>query len=258
MCLILFAYKMHPSYRLILAANRDEFYDRPSAPAAFWEDKPKILGGRDLKEGGTWFGITREGKFAAITNYRDPTAIKTGAPSRGRLVSNFLSGRKSARSYVNKISGSSHDYNGFNLLCGDNEEFFVYSNRGETQKLEPGIYGLSNRFLDSPWPKVVRGKKALAAAMKEKGDLLETALFTVLADRKVAPDHKLPSTGIGLDWERLLSSIFIKSSIYGTRSSAVLLIAKNKRVKFVEKVFDRESEPWIESRFSFLIAGGKK
>lgn len=256
MCLILFAYRMHPYYRLILAANRDEFYDRPSMPAAFWEDEPQILAGRDLKEGGTWLGITREGRFAAITNYRDPAAIRIGAPSRGRLVKDFLSGRESAVSYINKISGNSENYNGFNLLCGDNENLFVYSNRGEAQSIEAGVYGLSNRFLDSPWPKVVRGKKALAGAIKKKGSFLEGSLFRILTDRKVAPDDQLPSTGIGLDWERLLSSIFIQSPTYGTRSCAILLMGKNRRVKFVERVFDREREPWIESRFAFSCNTG--
>lgn len=257
MCLILFAYKMHPSYRLIIGANRDEFYERSSSPAEFWEDAPQVLAGRDLKEGGTWMGITRAGKFAAITNYRDPAAFKTEAPSRGKLVGNFLTGTENAASYLEKVSRQAHKYNGFNLICGDDSDAFVYSNRGEKQKLEAGVYGLSNRFLDSPWPKVVKGKKDLTAAIVEKGAVLEAALFSILANRKIAPDNKLPSTGIGLDWERLLSSIFIESPGYGTRSSTVLLIGKNRWVKFVEKVFDGKPEPWIESRFSFQLEKGK-
>jgi uncharacterized protein with NRDE domain len=297
MCLILFAYKIHPSYNLIVAANRDEFYERPSSPAEFWEDAPQVLAGRDLKEGGAWLGITREGKFAAITNYRDPAAIKADAPSRGKLVSNFLIGPENAISYLKKISGQAHRYNGFNLIFGDDRDIFAYSNRGEKQKLEAGIYGLSNRLLDNAWPKVVRGKKALSAVMAKKGDDLEAALFTILSDKKIAPDNKLPATGIGLEWERLLSAIFIcetpipkakrngigklnnpakrrvqcskacfpkqalelpvgESPNYGTRSSTVLLIGKNKRVRFVEKVFDGKREPWVESRFSFVIDKG--
>jgi uncharacterized protein with NRDE domain len=259
MCLILFAYKVHPFYRLIIAANRDEFYERPSSPAGFWEDAPHVLAGRDLKEGGTWLGITREGKFAAITNYRDPAALRTGAPSRGKLVGSFLTGSESAAAYLEKIAVPAQGYNGFNLIVADNSDFFVFSNRGggEKQKLAAGIYGLSNRFLDTPWPKVVRGKKSLAAAMNRKGADLEAALFTILADRKAAPDDKLPSTGIGPEWEKLLSSIFIKSPDYGTRSSTILLIGRNRRAKFVEKVFDGESEPWVESRFSFFLNKGK-
>ncbi len=253
MCLILFAYKVHPFYRLIVAANRDEFYERPSSPAEFWADAPQVLAGRDLKEGGVWMGITREGKFAAITNYRDPAAIKTGAPSRGKLVSNFLKGGENAENYLEKISRQAYKYNGFNVICGDNKDIFVYSNRGEKQKLTAGIYGLSNRLLDSPWPKVLRGKKALAEALHDKGDTLEEALFKILANRKVAPDNKLPSTGIGLEWERLLSSIFIASPSYGTRSSTVLLIGRNRLVRFVEKIFDGQRVPWLESRFSFRL-----
>ena len=253
MCFIIFAYKIHPSCRFIAAANRDEYYERPSSPVAFWEDAPQVLAGRDLKEGGTWMGITRGGNFAAITNFRDPSAVKTGAPSRGILVSNFIRGSESAASYLDKISRQAQKYNGFNLICGDHNDLFVYSNRGKIEKLEAGIYGLSNHLLDSPWPKIIKGKKALSAAMNKKGSDLEAALFKILSDHKIAPDHKLPSTGVELEWERLLSSIFIESPAYGTRSSSVLLIGKNKRVKLVEKVFDGKPEPWIESRFSFLL-----
>ena len=258
MCFIVFAYQVHPAYRLIAIANRDEFYERPTSPVAFWEDAPQVLAGRDLKEGGTWMGITRGGKFAAITNFRDPGAFKTGALSRGLLVSDFLTGSESAASYVDKISRQAQKYNGFNLLCGDHQDLFVYSNRGEMAKLEAGLYGLSNHLLDSLWPKVIKGKKALAAALMKKGPDLEAALFKILSDRKIAPDNKLPSTGVGLEWERLLSSIFIASPTYGTRSSTVLLIGKNRRVKLVEKVFNGRPEPWLESRFSFLLNGPKK
>ena len=256
MCFIVFAYQVHPSYRFIAAANRDEFYERPTSPADFWKEAPQVLAGRDLKEGGTWMGVTRGGKFAAITNYRDPSAFKTGAPSRGKLVSDFLTGPESAASYIEKISRQGQKYNGFNLICGDPKDLFVYSNRGKIEKLEAGIYGLSNHLLDSPWPKVIKGKKALTAAMNKKGADLERALFKILSDRQKAPDPKLPSTGIELEKERLLSPIFIESPGYGTRSSSVLLMAKNKRVKFVEKVFDGKPEPWMESRFSFLLKAG--
>jgi uncharacterized protein with NRDE domain len=252
MCLILFAYNVHPAYRLIVAANRDEFYERPSAPAEFWEEAPQVLAGRDLQGGGTWFGVTREGKFAAITNYRDPATYRSGAPTRGKLVSKFLTGHESVAAYLKKISSKVKKYNGFNLILKDNDDLFVFSNRGEKIKLAAGIYGLSNHLLDTSWPKVAKGKKGLAAALDKKGAKLETALFTILSDEKKSPDHKLPKTGIGLPWERLLSSIFIKSPDYGTRSSTILLIGKNSRVKFIEKIFDGKLEPWVESRFSFL------
>lgn len=252
MCLILFAYKVHPAYPLILAANRDEFYDRPSAPADFWSRHPQVLAGIDLKEKGTWLGITKEGKFAAITNYRDPASWKKDAPSRGGLVSHFLTGSSSAEKYLKRISARAAGYNGFNLLLGDARDVFVYSNRGTMQKLTPGIYGLSNRLLDTPWPKVRRGKKLMKAALDKKGTELEEALFALLTDRRVPPDDQLPETGVNLEWERMLSPIFIASPVYGTRSSSILLIGRNKRIKFMEKVYNGEKEPWVVSRFSFL------
>jgi uncharacterized protein with NRDE domain len=256
MCFIVFAYRVHHAYRFIAAANRDEYYERPTSPADFWKEAPQVLAGRDLKEGGTWMGVTREGKFAAITNYRDPSAVKTGVPSRGKLVSDFLIGSDSAASYVENVSRKGQEYNGFNLICGDQRDLFVYSNRGVTEKLEPGIYGLSNHFLNSPWPKVIKGKKALTASLNKKGLDLEKALFALLGDRKMAPDLELPSTGVELEKERLLSSIFIESPGYGTRSSSVLLVAINKRVKFVEEVFNGKPEPWLESRFFFQMNKG--
>ncbi|MBI4765829.1 MAG: NRDE family protein [Deltaproteobacteria bacterium] len=253
MCFIVFAYQVHPAYRFIAAANRDEFYERPTSPATFWKEAPQVLAGRDLKEGGTWMGVTRGGKFAAITNYRDPSTFQTTAPSRGKLVSNFLTSSESAASYVERISRKGQSYNGFSLICGDLRDLFVYSNRGKIEKLGPGIYGLSNHLLDSPWPKIIKGRKALTAAMHKKGADLEAALFEILSDRKIAADRRLPSTGIELEKERLLSSIFIQSPGYGTRSSSLLLMARNRRVKFVEVVFDGSPEPWVESRFSFRI-----
>jgi len=252
MCLILFAYNVHPAYRLILAANRDEFYERPSAPADFWTKDPQILAGLDLKEKGTWLGVTRNGKFAAITNYRDPASWRTQAPSRGKLVSRYLTGSNEPEKYLKNISQKAHAYNGFNILLGDANNLFAYSNRGEIQKLSDGIYGLSNRLLDTPWPKVKRGKGLLEAALEKKGNELEEALFALLADCRIPPDDELPQTGVGLEWERILSSVFITSPVYGTRSSTILLIGKNRRVKFVEKVYDGRPEPWVTSWFSFL------
>ena len=252
MCLIIFAYNVHPSYKLILAANRDEFYERPSSPADFWADQPQVLAGQDLKEGGTWLGVTKKGKFAAITNYRDPSAFKSNALSRGGLVSRFISGKQNPSHYLEKISPQADKYNGYNLILGEGSDLFVFSNRGGKHKLKPGIYGLSNHLLNTPWPKVSRGKKLLKAALDKKGSELEEILFDLLADRHIPPDNKLPATGIGLEWERMLSSIFITSPVYGTRSSTILLIGKNRRVRFVEKVFDGNPEPWVTSRFSFI------
>ena len=256
MCLIAFAYNVHPFYRLILAANRDEFYERPSALADFWEDYPHVLSGRDLKNKGTWLGITKYGKFAAVTNYRNPSTFRSDAPSRGGLVRRYLTGNQKPDNYLKKIALQGDKYNGFNLLLGDYNDLFVFSNRGKKQKLKAGIYGLSNHLLNSLWPKVTRSRKMLKAALDKKGSDLEEALFSMLFDRHIPPDKKLPKTGIGLEWERLLSPIFIESPIYGTRSSTILLIGKNKRVKFVEKVFDGQKDPWITSRFSFKLEEG--
>lgn len=252
MCLILFAYNTHPSYRLILAANRDEFYDRPSNPADFWGKHPQVLAGIDLKEKGTWLGVTREGKFAAITNYRDPASWKDQAPSRGKLVRRYLTGSSDAEKYLKKTVPQAQNYNGFNLLLGDASELFVYSNRGELQKLSAGIYGLSNHLLDTPWPKVKRGKKLLEAALMQKGEALEESLFALLMDRHVPQDSQLPDTGVNLEWERILSPMFITSPVYGTRSSTILLIGKNRRIKLMEKVYNGKPEPWVTSRFTFL------
>lgn len=256
MCLIVFAYNAHPSYHLILAANRDEFYERASSPADFWEDAPQILAGKDLKEGGTWLGITRQGRFAAITNFRDPAAFKTNAQSRGKLVRDFLCGNQSADKYLEKISEEPDKYNGYNLILRDNDGLYVSSNRGGKQKLSAGIYGLSNHLLDTPWPKVVKAKKAFQAALDKKGAALQESLFRILSDRHLPPDNKLPATGVSKEWERVLSPIFIKSPNYGTHSSTILFIGKNKRVKFIEKVFNGKPEPWITSRFSFKLERG--
>ncbi|MCX5839439.1 MAG: NRDE family protein [Deltaproteobacteria bacterium] len=254
MCLILFAWKMHENFPLVLAANRDEFYERPSAAAAFWEDAPDLLAGRDLREGGTWLGITRAGRFAALTNYRDPESLKIGAPSRGGLTSNYLRGRDIPEAYLNRIRHDADRFNGFSLLVGDPAGLFYFSNRGALQRLKPGIYGLSNRLLDTPWPKVERGKTALLALLKQKKDLLPEALFALLTNRTRPPDDRLPDTGVGLTWERILSPLFIESPVYGTRSSTVLLIDRRGSVTFAERVFNGAADPQTV-RFTFCVKG---
>lgn len=252
MCLILFACNAHPSYRLVLAANRDEFYERPSRAAGFWPGYPQVLAGLDLKEKGTWLGVTKTGKFAAITNYRDPSSWKEQAPSRGKLVSRYLTGSLHAEKYLNKIKAKACQYNGFNLFLGDAENLFVYSSCCGTQKISNGIHGLSNHLLDTPWPKVQRGKELMEKALAKKGDELEEALFDLLKDGFVAPDEQLPQTGVGIEWERVLAPIFIASPEYGTRSSTVLLLGKNGRIRLAEKIYNGDSEAWLTSRFSFL------
>jgi uncharacterized protein with NRDE domain len=233
-CLIIFAFKHHRDYPLIIAANRDEFYDRPTAPAAFWHDHPDILGGRDLKEGGTWLGLHRTGRLAAITNYRDPRRQKPGAPSRGKLVGSFLTGGTDPASYLDAVRPQAARYNGFTLLLGTTDALSCYSNiSGDERFIEPGIHGLSNHLIDTPWPKVQRGKKRLEQILST-GPSPE-AILDMLEDRDPPPDDLLPDTGIGLEWERALSPLFVASTFYGTCSSTALLIHRNGTVLFVER-----------------------
>jgi len=233
---------MHPTYRLIVAANRDEFYERPTAPAHFWEDAPHVLAGRDLLKMGTWMGVTTSGRFAALTNYRDPAEETRGRRSRGEVVANFLKGTASPEAFVTDASRSRTFYPGYNLLAGDLQELYYYSNvADDAQKLQPGIYGVSNHLLDTPWPKVERGKAGLAEAIRESGEELIERLFDVLRDAEPAPDERLPSTGVPLEWERLLSPIFIRSPErgYGTRSSTVI-IAGDEAIHVRERVVAHE------------------
>lgn len=232
MCLILLAWHSHPRFPLIVAANRDEFYRRRSASADFWGAHPQVLAGRDLEAGGTWLGITRQGRFAALTNYRDPSRHLADAPSRGRLVSDFLCGHDTIDAYLDSLQPS--DYNGFNLLLGDKQQLVAFNNiTQERHPLAPGIYGLSNATLDTPWPKVDAGKTALADALTAMPD--ETALRHLLRDERIHPDTALPATGVSLEWERLLSAAFIRSPNYGTRCSTLIKVGKDGTATFDEQ-----------------------
>lgn len=238
MCLILFSWDDHPNYRLVLATNRDEFYERPTAPATFWEDAPDVLAGRDEKAGGTWMGVTRTGRWAAITNVRDPDRRRPDAPSRGHLVSRYLKGTLSPGTYARVVADHAADYNGFNLLVGNAETVYYLSNRGaRVQALDPGLYGVSNHLLDTGWPKVERGKKKLRHEL-ERDTIASERLLDFLYDTKRPDDEALPDTGIGIAGERLLSPMFIESDRYGTRSSTALLMGRNRRVTFAERTFD--------------------
>ena len=235
MCLIFAAWRRHPDYRLVVAANRDEFYTRPTAAAGFWDDAPNVAAGRDLEAGGTWLGVTREGRFAALTNHRGPSARAAGAPSRGHLVADFLRGRQAPRAYVDALAARAGDYQGFNLLVGDERALHWLSNRDAAPRaLEPGVYGISNALLDTPWPKVTRGKAAFARLLARRPLDVE-ALFDLLADRAPAADTDLPDTGIGLPRERALSPMFITTEDYGTRSSTVVLIDHDGGITLQER-----------------------
>jgi len=225
MCLILFASRVHARYPLIVAANRDESYERPSALASFWSDHPHVCAGRDLEHGGTWLGIATNGRFAAITNYRQGHRVTAAKRSRGELTRDYLFGSEPAAAYVEGIARRAHEYNGFSLIAGEPGRLFFYSNRGNgPQAVEPGVHGLSNHLLDEPWPKVQRGIAVLSGlACAEESEIAGT-LFELLADRAPAPDGSLPSTGIALERERALSAAFIAGETYGTRASTVLLV----------------------------------
>lgn len=246
MCLIALAWQAHPDYPLVVAANRDEFHARATAPARFWPEAPALLAGRDLAAGGTWMGVTRAGRFAALTNFREP-AVAKGSRSRGLLVSEYLLSDEGPMAYARRVMAAAEDYSGFNLLVGDADSLVVASNRGTPPTaLAPGIYGLSNHLLDSPWPKVERARVALRDRL---ADPAVEGLLALLADDAAVPDEDLPDTGVGLHLERLLATPFIRSDGYGTRSSTVLL-AGRERIRFVEQVFTPEG-PGERSDFEF-------
>jgi uncharacterized protein with NRDE domain len=255
MCLILFAHGSHSRYRLVIAANRDEFYDRPSEQARFWEEAPGLLAGRDLREGGTWMGITRTGRIGALTNYRDPAAHRPAAPSRGGIVPRFLRGSQAPEDFLESLLMEKPPYNGFNLLAGDRGGVCWASNRGgRPLRPLPGVHAISNRLLDTPWPKVLRGKRLLERSLAlPEGPSVE-GLMALLEDRTLPPDGDLPDTGMGLEWERILSPIFIRSRDYGTRSSTVVLIDREERVTFVERTHDQGLTGDRDVRFSFVLA----
>jgi uncharacterized protein with NRDE domain len=254
MCLILFAVACHPRYRLVLAANRDEFYQRPTEAAMFWNDFPNVLAGRDLLSSGTWLGISKTGRLAAVTNFRDPNQ-STGEKSRGFLVSNFLSNTHPIAEYLSQIQSQKDEYAGFNLLTADfsrSNEIFYFSNREDAVKaINPGVYGLSNHLLDTPWPKVLKGKSKLQKTL-ENEELSVDSIFEMLADRTIAEVKDLPDTGIGKEREKVLSPAFIEASDYGTRCSTVILIDNDNQVKFIEKSFKPDvGEATFEFQLTF-------
>lgn len=234
MCLNVFSFNDHPKYKLIIAANRDEFYARKTAVAAYWKNDPNLLAGKDLEQGGTWLGITRTGRFSFITNYRDPKTFKANAPSRGALVSNYLTGTPSAEEYLKSLDNI-EQYNGFNLVAGDLNEVWYCSNiSGEIKQIENGMHALSNAFLDTPWKKTVAAKDALKTVTAIENFSAEELLAMLQNDEKAA-DSELPSTGVPYEIEKLISSIFIKSETYGTVCSTVILIDNTNNVQFYEK-----------------------
>lgn len=240
MCLILLAYKKNPAYQLVLAANRDEFYARPTASLDFVGDERSILAGRDLHGGGTWLAIDKQMRLGAITNYRDPTLQKQDAPTRGNLILDYLHSNYSAKTFADLVQQQGDKYNGFNLILADKEGCYYCSNQLESPVMLPsGFYGLSNHLLDSPWPKVMRAKQLLYADMVEAVKIDPETILNRLGDTWQPPKASLPNTGVPEQWEVLLGTIFINGDTYGTRSSTVLTVSEGGRVDFIERTHQR-------------------
>ncbi len=240
MCIVLIAWCTCPGVPLVLAANRDEYHERPTRTAGFWDDAPAIYGGRDLQQGGSWLALDRSGRIAAVTNLREPGTRRSGARSRGLLVSDYLRGNLAPAAYLRRVAAG--DYDGFNLLVGDHDGlWFMNSSRAEPVALGAGVYGISNGELDCPWPKVARGKAELERILsRQPGHDPEsvTEMFSLLAERTLPADTELPDTGIGLEWERLLAPLFVQAGAYGTRSSTALFMHADKGFQFYERTFD--------------------
>lgn len=241
MCLIVLAWRVRPDLPLVVAANRDEWRDRPARPAAWWPDHPGLLAGRDLQAGGTWMGVTRGGRFAAVTNFRDPADRRSTARSRGGIVTEFLLGTQSPEEFLATLAPRAHGYNGFNLIAGDGETLWYFGSREALARpIEPGIHGLSNHLLDEPWPKVVRGRNVMREALRE-GDP-GARLFEMLSDCRPASDEALPDTGVGIAWERRLACALITGADYGTRASTVLTASEAGVMRFEERTLDAEGK----------------
>lgn len=242
MCLILFALHQTPEYPLILIANRDEFYARPTEKAHFWEENPDLLAGKDLQAGGTWLGLRKKSlRFAALTNYRNPLLNQEGGASRGQIVRNFLESDEKPEFFLQRLQSHLTHYNAFNLICGNPEKLFYFSStQGSCQPIPSGIHGLSNHLLDTAWPKVERGCSLLEKTLQE--GVSEEKLLAVLKDRQQPADHELPETGIGLEWERVLAPIFICSPEYGTRCSTLLRYNAKGDFFFTEVSWDEKGK----------------
>ena len=257
MCLLFAAWRHQPGYRLVLAANRDEFHYRRTAPAGVWPKAPDVIGGRDLEAGGSWLAAARGGRVAAVTNYRD-LGPRLGARSRGLLVSDFVESRASAQAFTWSLRADAGLYDGFNLLVADQDALVYYSNRcsESPRSLPPGLYGLSNGVLDSPWPKVTAGKKIFGRILSESGPDSDR-LLAMLADTTVAADEVLPDTGLDRQWERMLSPRFIVSQQYGTRSSSILTVDDHGHVVLVERRFNADGEALETRTLALAAADGK-
>lgn len=251
MCLITFAYKAHPKYKFILAANRDEFYARPTAIAHWWEDHKEILGGRDLQAKGTWMAINKKGRFAAVTNYRDIKNIKSDARSRGDLPVNLLLSKKRPSEYSRSVFNEGQQYNGFNLITLDDEMAHVSNYDNEVKLLEPGIYGLSNALLDTPWPKVQKAKRDFNVLIKQSFELED--LIEMMQNPETAADEDLPETGLDYVREKAVSAMCIRTPDYGTCCTTAITIDHDGNVNFMEKSYPVGDRKEGTVSFNFTI-----
>lgn len=263
MCLAVIAWQSHPDYPLVVVANRDEFYARSTRPVSWWGQSVALLAGRDEEAGGTWLGITRAGRIALLTNVRSPSERNPHAPSRGLIAVEALQSTQSPAAWLRSQAQRLAGFNGFNLLVADaqgagraapNLVYFTNRRKQGPRPLAPGIYGLSNAFLDTPWPKVTRAVGRIACALANRVDA--DALLAIMADRQPVRDSELPSTGVPLDWERALAPIQIRAHGYGTRSTTVLTVRRDGVVSFFERSFVLEAaEPHRDRHFEFTLDG---
>ena len=253
MCLILIAHRPEEPIPLLVLANRDEFYSRPSAAAEDWQEFPGLVAGRDLVSGGCWFGA-RGTRWASVTNIREGArSQKKHSKSRGWLVREYLHGEMAPADFLASIETKAEAFAGFNLLLGDAGEVYYSSNRqAPARSLEPGIYGLSNHLLDTPWPKVVRSKEEFNRLLSKHTFAKEEA-FAILADTSKAADEDLPETGVPLEWERALSATFITMPTYGTRCSTLLMAGADGQTTFVERRYNDGPKDWQESKFTWKV-----
>lgn len=257
MCLLVFAWRAHPRHRLVLAGNRDEFHARPAAPAHWWPEPAGLLAGRDLEAGGTWLGVTRSGRFAVVTNFRELGERRPEAPSRGRLVVDGCADDAEPLAWLEALAREADRYAAFNLVTGDMRSIAYYSNRdGAPRELAPGVYGLSNHLLDTPWPKLERVRARFTALLRAPRIELED-LLAPLADTTPAADDELPRTGLTRELERALSAPFIVTPSYGTRCSTALVIEDDGRCRLLERRFDATGTVVGESRFAFATGKGE-
>lgn len=250
LCLILLAYKCHPQYPLIIAANRDEFYSRPTERAQFWLDHPMVFGGRDLEKMGTWLGVTKSGRFAAVTNYRNPSMLIEEPYSRGGLVSDFLNSAVDPLAYLSVIKEKRARYNPFNLIIGELPNLLYYSQvTNQIAEIGPGVHGLSNHLLNTPWPKVKKSTTKLTELLRDTGEIDPDRIFEILADSQRADLQELPDTGVDIEWEQVLSSIFVSSPTYGTRNSTIVLMDGKGSILFIERSFIPGQSMWKEAAY---------